>query len=167
MTIRFAISILTLWLGAFCMSAQTTGSDVPNIVESIEQSGLITISQPAGLQNRLYVAGRQNAQSSAERPGSPSTGQTVTGKSAHGFRVEVFADNNIRTAKKQASARKAKVQSRFPQYRTYLVFESPYWRVRMGDFASREAAQAALAEIRSAMPSIAGDLRVVRSSINK
>ncbi|MBO5052626.1 MAG: SPOR domain-containing protein [Muribaculaceae bacterium] len=61
--------------------------------------------------------------------------------------------------------RRSKIASRLPQYPAYLVFESPYWRVRVGDFTTRTEAESAMAEIRRAFPSFSSDLRIVKSRI--
>lgn len=81
--------------------------------------------------------------------------------------MEVFADNNVRTAKSRATAKRRNLMARLPQYRVYLTFQSPYWRVRVGDFRTRGEAEGAMAEIRRIFPSYSSDLRIVRDRINK
>ncbi len=80
--------------------------------------------------------------------------------------MQVFDDNNVRTAKHEAQNRKRQVESRFPEFRAYMQFNSPYWRVKVGDFRTRSEADAALAAIRAAFPSIGNQMRVVRDHIN-
>ncbi len=132
----------------------------PSIINHINASGNITVEAPDELNSRL-------TQDADDQVSDGTTQRSQTYVSSVGFRVEIFAGNNARTAKSQASARRRNVSSRFPQYNAYLVFESPYWRVRVGDFHSRPEAEAALAEIRRAFPSYGKDLRIVRARINK
>ncbi len=50
--------------------------------------------------------------------------------------------------------------------RSYIMFNSPYWRVKVGDFRTRAEAEAAMAELRHAFPSMAAYMRIVRDKIN-
>lgn len=132
------------------------------IVSALKQKGKFTIDQPESLAKRLE---RVAAEEKDSEQGS-AEGQTVVRRGRSGYRVEVFADNNVRTAKVQAAAKKRMVEQRLSEYQTYLVFESPFWRVRMGDFTTRAEAEAAMAEVRRAIPSLQSGLRIVRSTIN-
>ncbi len=83
-----------------------------------------------------------------------------------GYRVQVFSDNNARTAKNEARSKSRNISSRFPQYRTYVMYTSPYWRLRVGDFATEAEAEAAAADLKRAFPSYSREIRVVRDRIN-
>lgn len=48
---------------------------------------------------------------------------------------------------------------------TYVVYNSPYWRLRVGNFKTNEEAQTAAEELRMAFPSYAREIRVVRDRI--
>jgi hypothetical protein len=80
--------------------------------------------------------------------------------------VQVFDDNNTSTARQRAQSRKAMYENRFPEYRAYVTFNSPYWRVAVGDFKSRGQAEAAMADFKQAFPSQAAHMRIIRSRIN-
>ncbi len=138
------------------LSAQNT------IVDSINAAGTITIEQPAALNARL-VAEPQGEASDVE----PTTDVAKPTRAARsGYRIMVFDDNNVRTAKNAAQVRKSQVQARFPQHRVYVVFNSPYWRVKVGDFRTRAEAEHVMSEIRAAIPAAASSLRIVRDRIN-
>ena len=146
-------------------TAMTVGIAVPeagaqtvNIVTSLDSIEGVTITQPSELPTRL----QRNEKAAASSTGS-GTSSSVAAKS--GYRVEVYADNN-RAAKAEAASRRARVQSRFPQYRVYQTFEAPFWRVKLGDFRSRNEATEVMNEIRRAFPSYSPFLRVVRDRIN-
>ena len=104
-----------------------------------------------------------------ERPKQPkrerTTQQTIQGRSV-GFRIQAYTDNNQRTAKAAAQARARAIAMKFPQYRSYISFNAPSWRLRIGDFKSQSEAQAALARIRSVFPSYAREMTIVRDHIN-
>ncbi len=83
-----------------------------------------------------------------------------------GFRVQVFSDNNQRTAKNEARTKARIIGERFPELRTYVTYTSPYWRLKVGDFRTQRDAQAAADDIRQAFPSYGKEIRVVRDRVN-
>lgn len=91
--------------------------------------------------------------------------RTKSGKTV-GYRVQVYADNNVRSAKAEARQRERALGQAFPAYDTYVTYASPYWRLRVGDFRSQYDAEKAAAEIRKAFPRYAREVRVVRDRIN-
>lgn len=133
-----------------------------SIVDSLRLSGKATVLQPEKLSARVQL--EENTQQAAPEK-TESAENAGSHRSRMGYRVEVFADNNVRSAKVQAASRKRAIQSRFPDHKVYLVFEAPFWRVRMGDFHSRAAAESIAAEVRTAFPAMRSGVRVVRSSI--
>ena len=83
-----------------------------------------------------------------------------------GYRVQVFSDNNQRTAKAQAEARQRNVSVQFPNWSVYRMYKSPLWRVRVGDFKTRGEAEFAMHELKKAFPSYASEMMVVVDNIN-
>jgi preprotein translocase subunit SecD len=158
--------ILLLASLLFCSTvtalAVEPNDSIKNISKALNDSGKVKILQPSELTKRLDRV--EDDQSNNQDSDTQQNAGQVRSKS--GYRVEVYADNKVQTAKAQAASKKRLLQARLPQYHVYLVFEAPYWRVRLGDFTSRSAADAALAEVKQAFPSFATDLRVVRSTIN-
>lgn len=142
-----------------------------DIIEKLNSPGsTITVEQPDALARR--VAGSENPESTEEsgekdasqseekeRPVQMSKGKIV------GYRVQVYADNNVRVAKGQARQRERAISSRFP-YATYVAYVSPYWRLRVGDFKTQAEAEKAAAEIKRAFPSYSREVRIVRDRIN-
>ncbi|WP_346316333.1 SPOR domain-containing protein [Chitinophaga sp. YIM B06452] len=53
-----------------------------------------------------------------------------------GFRVQVLTTNK----RNEALDAKAKVMQLYPDYRSYVDFEAPYFKVRIGDFRTRDEA---------------------------
>lgn len=153
---RDLLSVLLTLTVSFSVSAQEPQQ--PSIVKQINNSGTLTVDIPEALSERL-------TQEDASSHNTGSGNGTVRTRGSVGYRVEIFADNNARTAKGQAQMRRSKIVSRLPQFPAYLVFESPYWRVRVGDFTTRTEAESAMAEIRRAFPSFSSDLRIVKSRI--
>lgn len=159
---RLNIFALLLMCSAVNVLAVEPSDTTINITKALNESGKVSVSQPTELTKRLDRV----EEDQATNQDSDSQSSTVQTRGKNGFRVEVFADNKVQTAKAQAASKKRLLQARLPQYRVYLVFEAPYWRVRLGDFTNRTAAEAAMSEVRQAFPSFSTDLRIVRSSIN-
>lgn len=161
MKIRKSMLILTLMtaVGLPC----TLGAGEPTIADRINSSGSVTIIQPDALNARLQkvVVSESDGDDNTEEQSGP----VAIPKVKAGYRVQVFDDNNVRTAKQEAHERKTKIESRFPMMATYVTFNSPYWRVKVGDFSTRSEAEAAMAEIRQAFPELAKSLRIVRDRI--
>ena len=91
--------------------------------------------------------------------------QTIEDRSV-GFRIQAYSDNNYKTAKASAQKRARDIAMKFPQYRSYISYKAPSWRLRIGDFKTRGEAQAALARIKKVYPNFAREMVIVRDRIN-
>ena len=58
-------------------------------------------------------------------------------RTAKGYRILVINTNK----RDDAIAAKTKVYSNFPELKAYLVYQSPYFRLKVGNFKTREEAQ--------------------------
>ena len=47
-----------------------------------------------------------------------------------------------------------------------MVYKAPYWRLKVGDFLTREEAVAVMAELKKSFASLAGEMIIVRDRIN-
>jgi hypothetical protein len=61
---------------------------------------------------------------------------TLAIRNQPGFRVQVITTNK----RNEAYDAKARVMQSYPEYRSYIDFQAPYFKVRIGDFKSREEA---------------------------
>jgi hypothetical protein len=61
---------------------------------------------------------------------------TLAIRNQPGFRVQLISTNK----RTEANDIKAKVMQLYPDYRTYLEYQPPYFKVRIGDFKSRDEA---------------------------
>ena len=157
------IAILTVLLCVLSVHAQGSRGNIVPVIDQIEESGLITINMPENLIPVLSYSHNPDGASSVSVEKTPEQSSPSV---KVGYRVQVFDDNNPRTAKTQAQERKLMIENRFPEFQGYVTFNSPYWRVKVGDFRTRSEAEAAMGAIRSAFPSIGSQLRVVRDKIN-
>lgn len=154
--LRYALLLLLVGATAECAVAETV-----TIVNNIEKHGNIVVRQPSALAALLEkVAVQESSHIDSEGTDEPAQ-QTRTG-----YRVQVFDDNNPRTARREAEARHNQIKTQFPSMKAYLTFNSPYWRVKVGDFRTRAEAEAAMAELRHAFPSMSAYMRIVRDKIH-
>ena len=91
--------------------------------------------------------------------------QTIESRSV-GYRIQAYSDNNHKTAKANAQQRARDIAMKFPQYRSYISYKAPSWRLRIGDFKTQREAQAALQRIKSVYPKYAREMVIVRDRIN-
>ena len=93
---------------------------------------------------------------------SPSTESQRTLK-ARGFRVQVYAGNNSRLARNEASAVSEKVKENFPEMPVYTFFQPPRWLCRVGDFKSIEEAHVAMRQLKAT--GVFKEVTIVREQI--
>jgi hypothetical protein len=93
--------------------------------------------------------------------------QTISaGGEVRGFRVQVFSSNIQQTARREAFRVKELVERNFPDVGVYESFSSPFWRVRVGDFRTREDAEEFRTELRRAFPALQREMFITQDIIN-
>lgn len=155
MSRRFFLALTVIAAIATMTAAQKT------IADHLQQStgGRVTIHQPAMLNMRL----------------SPENGDTTNlathelmrnEKNTVGYRIQVFSDRNQRTAKGEALSKERNIKASFPDMGTYISYDAPSWRLRVGDFRTREEAKVQLDELRELFPGYANEMIIVVDVIN-
>lgn len=81
-----------------------------------------------------------------------------------GFRVQVYAGNNSRTARNEANTIATKVKEQFPDLAVYTHFVNPRWLCRVGDFRSIEEADAVMRKLKDT--GMFKEVSIVRGQIN-
>lgn len=94
-----------------------------------------------------------------------TTQQHISNRSV-GYRIQAYSDNNFRTAKNSAKSRARTIAMKYPQYRSYLTYKAPFWRLKIGDFRTHGEAVKVLGQMRKSFPAFSGELSVVRDKIN-
>ncbi len=136
------------------------------IVEHINSNSdsIVFIIQPKEMDARIAPTFESNIES---KKSTTDNQQKINGKTrVGGYRIQVFSDNNAHTAKSEAQTKASNISSRFPQYRTYIVYNSPYWRLKVGDFLSEEEAYEAIQELKRAFPAYGKEMRIVRDWVS-
>ena len=71
--------------------------------------------------------------------------------SLEGFRVQIYSGSGI-NSKKEAEAAQVKFQTAYPSEKVYLLYNAPFWRVRVGDYRFRSEGLTMLNKAKSLFP---------------
>ena len=82
-----------------------------------------------------------------------------------GFRVQVFTGNNQRKSKDRVTRAEKDIREIYPDLPAYVTYTAPFWRLRVGDFRSREEAYSLMRELREAFPEFAKEMYIVKDEV--
>ena len=129
------LSVLLLALVSLPLMAQD------NIVDRLEQNvpgqGVITIHQDARLDALLGMV----------YDPSLSKGKKIQ---TVGYRIQIYAGGNTRTAKEEALKAAQYVKDKYPEIPVYTEFVAPRWVCRVGDYKTIEEADQAMRMLKRA-----------------
>lgn len=108
--------------------------------ENQDSATKITIHQDERVDDLL------NKYNNRVEPGTPYSGA--------GYRVQVFSSNDYKTAKNDAARVERQIRSAFPAEQVYVVYASPFWKVRVGNFRTAAEAQKLKEEIVKIFPEL-------------
>lgn len=150
-----ALTLVGATVGRAQAQVAVSDTSIVQYLERPETGGKVKVVQPAELAERV-----SRAEGVIKYDGNKGYAQSS------GFRIQVFSDNNYRTAKNSALYKEGLIKQAFPEMETYVTFTSPFWRLRVGDFRSYEEAGNALRELKREFPQMAREMRVVRDKIH-
>ena len=140
------------WCAVSWLQVSAQQKFVDKLVKPVNGQGTVRVIQDAEI-TRMVNGGGAEKESSASLADSGHTSQSITesGNSsvgtkpvrkmkANGYRIQVYAGGNSRTARQK---------SYFSDMATYTHFQSPRWICRVGDFRTYEEANQALHELRA------------------
>lgn len=78
-----------------------------------------------------------------------------------GFKIQAFSGNNQRTSKNEAYYKQGLINTSFPGQETVVTFDSPFWRLRVGNFKTRDEAAAVLDDMRKIFPTFGKEMYIV------
>lgn len=81
-----------------------------------------------------------------------------------GYRIQIFSSNIQRGAREMAHERAKTINQSNPELSVYVTFNSPFWRVRVGNYSSYEEATIKLRELKKSYPTFQ-DMRIVKDNI--
>lgn len=125
---RYFIFIVALCLG-LSASAQSVEQVKRELIRSSEQQGSVLVIEGEGVHEAVKAVESQRRS-----------------REVSGFRIVIFSDNG-QYAGDNADAVLKEFRSLYPRINAYLVYESPYFKVSVGDCLSMEEAQILMAKI--------------------
>lgn len=147
---KFLLSIF-LAFSAIAVNAQK------NIIEDLQThragEGIVIIHQDPQIS---ALIGKRFVSSSL-----PENQRTLR---ARGFRVQVYAGNNSRLARNEATKVAEQVKEAFAEMPVYTYFLPPRWLCRVGDYRSIEEAYVAMRKLKET--GLFKEVAIVREQIN-
>lgn len=150
----------------------------------------VSVNAPSGLSKRSNSAAKKKHSSPAHdeaaapakaAPAAPATkrasrgiavsksgsvtGMTIVGQYS-GYRVQVLF-TSAKNGRAIAQQRAKKIALKYPQYRAYMSYVAPRWRLRFGDFKTYEEAKNLARLIKRSFPAMRSDVVVVTDKVNK
>ena len=140
------------------MNAQETKSIIDELNTYYPGKGRVTIFEDEAIKG---IVGR------AITPKLPVYADpgTVPYVKMRGYKIQAFAGNDQRTSKNEAYRKQALINQAFPELETVITFESPFWRLRVGNFRTREEAEEVLNEMCKVFPSFGKEMYIVQDEV--
>ncbi len=143
---NFLIAVATV----IVLSLTTVFAQENSIIKELEQQkngGYVNVYQSSELESILFC-----------------DTLSIEDRMVSGYRIQVYSDNMQRRAKEVAQERAEMIHKSDSTLDTYITFNSPFWRVRVGNYASYEEAAIKLRELKKQFPTIS-DMRIVKDII--
>ena len=142
--------LIGLFLG---LSVSAQKSIVDELQKNRVGQGTVTIHQDARISALLgsaYVRGENETEPKVLK--------------MRGYRVQVYAGNNSRIARKEANEVANQIKQEFPDLSVYAFFLPPRWLCRVGDYKSIEEADATMRRLKASGKF--KEVSIVREQIN-
>lgn len=94
-----------------------------------------------------------------------STSESAAFITTLGYRIQCFSGNKQRLSKDEAFEKERKIKEQFSDYPTYITYNSPFWKLRLGDFKTFEEADEILRGMRKAFPEFSKEMFIVKEEI--
>ena len=123
------LTFIVMLCFAVTVSAQSVEQFRRGLLNSTEDGGSVVVIEGEGVSDAILAVEAQRRS-----------------KEVSGFRVVIFSDNG-QYAGDNADAVLQEFKALYPRINAYLVYESPYFKVSVGDCLSMEEAQILMAKI--------------------
>lgn len=154
------ILLLFVLLGNTLLSAQNGQGNPKTIFDSLQEPGAgkgsVVIHQSDAIRN--LVGSRHFGANVEETEGAYFL-------TLDGFRAQIFSGNSQRTSKQEAFNKEKQVKEIFPDITTYVTYNAPFWRLRVGDFRTHDEAYHMLRQLKEAFPSYGKEMYIVPEKI--
>ncbi len=83
-----------------------------------------------------------------------------------GFRLMAYMSNDTQKGKTVAHDRRTQISEKFPEIGTYILYESPNWKLLVGDFVTREEANIFRQQLQKEFPQFGKEAYLVNTVVN-
>lgn len=139
----------------------TTKSGQGKIVIYQDEAIKSMVGRPIVSHNVSTTANNDQLASTKEAEGSSKTYIR-----AKGYRIQVYAGNDQKRSKNEAQGRRSEILSVYPNMEVSVSYTSPVWKVKAGNFKTREQATEALNEMKSQFPGFGREMHVISDAVN-
>ncbi len=94
---------------------------------------------------------------------TPRTGKGDTHK---GYRVQLFSSNQAKSAREAAFSIEKRVLAKHPEFAIYVTYQAPFWKVRVGDCITYDAAVQLRQFMATEFPELKSEIYIVPDQIN-
>ena len=144
---KYIFISFTLFLLSGILSAQDKQGDIVKDINSSKYGqGNVKIYQDEAIQNIV-------AMKSDSIVRNENIDLATNFIKVKGFKIQVFSGNNQAQSKREAESKKVQVAREFPELEASVTSKSPFWRLRVGNFLTREEAEEVLKEMKKTFPS--------------
>lgn len=164
-------SYLLICLLFFCGTILAQDSPQGN-----NKEGDVKVYQDDAIKNLIGSPGNNNTNNTTTPSDNKGNSAVSEGDSAKtlpyeekrgNYRILVFSGNDQKRSKKEAFSKRDMVKGRFPSMSVDVKYDSPYWKVRAGFYASKTDAEAALHLLKNAFPGFGGEMYIIRVAKTK
>jgi hypothetical protein len=120
--------------------------------------GSVTIDQPAAIRNMIGARNEVGADTEVAADGRIYI-------KYQGYRVQVFSGNDQRTSKDEAFRREKEMKDLIFGLPTYVTYNAPFWRLRIGDYDTHEEAFYIQRRLMQAFPMYGREMYIIREEI--
>ncbi len=82
-----------------------------------------------------------------------------------GWRVQVYSNNNGSVARQEADTLKQKMDEAFSPIPVYEIYNAPFWKVRIGNFQTEDAAKTFRDSLLVRFPALQPETYIVKDQI--
>lgn len=157
---KFLLLLITTLLAPFVASAQTAESDTLAVPTTVAQPSFIEVLTSPDSVTGATVTIYQDPLLE-KLISTPHTGD----KSMKGYRVQIFSSNHQKSARDKAFGIEKKVLQRFPELAIYVTYNAPFWKVRVGDCLTHNAAAQLRQFLITAFPELQAETYIVPDKI--
>ena len=153
--IIYLILFIILALGVDAQTSNQKKEILNELNSNRPGKGNVTIYEDESIKN---VVGRPVAPS---RPVFTDPESSAQYYKMRGFRIQAFSGNNQRTSRDEANRKKTLISNLYPEHEAVVLFESPFWRLRVGNFQTRAEAEAAMQLLKESFPAFGKEMYIV------